>query len=82
MGCECCKESDPKSYQKCQSIIERVKLDKSLQNWRVHAPCGVPYTFGAKFFAKSKKEKRTLEILYYFIQFILGVLFILALMFM
>ena len=78
MGCECCKESDPKRYHECQSIIEKIASMKSSQDWRFHAPCGIPYTFGAKFFAKSKKEKRRLEILYYFGQFILVVLFILA----
>lgn len=78
MGCECCKESDPKRYHECQSIIEKIKSMKSSQDWRFRAPCGIPYTFGAKFFAKSKKEKRIMEILNYFISFIIGVLFILA----
>lgn len=82
MGCECCKESDPKRYHECQSIIEKIASMKSSQNWRFHAPCGIPYTFGAKFFIKSKKEKRRLEILYYSIQFILVLLIILALLFM
>lgn len=78
MGCECCKESDPKRYHECQHIIEKVASMKSSQDWRFFAPCGIPYTFGAKFFAKSKKEKRRMEIVYYSIQFILVVLFILA----
>lgn len=78
MGCDCCKDSDHKAYQKCQSIIEKIASMKSSQDWRFHAPCGIPYTFGAKFFAKSKKEKRRMEIVYYSIQFILVVLFILA----
>ena len=78
MGCECCKESDPKRYHECQSIIEKIASMKSSQDWQFHAPCGIPYTFGAKFFVQSKKEKRRLEILYHFIQFILGILFILA----
>ena len=84
MGCECCKESDPKRYHECKSIIEKIKSMNSSQarGWRFRAPCGIPYTFGAKFFAKSKKEKRRLEILYYSIQFILGLLIILALLFM
>ena len=84
MGCECCKESDPKRYHECQSIIEKIKSMNSSQarGWRFRAPCGIQYTFGVKFFAKSKKEKRRLDILYYTIQFILGLLIILALMFM
>ena len=84
MGCECCKESDPKRYHECKSIIEKIALMKASQarGWRFRAPCGIPYTFGAKFFAKSKKEKRRLEIVYYSIQFILVLLIILALLFM
>ena len=82
MECDCCKETDPNAYQKCQSLIEKIASEKSSQDWRFRAPCGIPYTFGAKFFIKSKKEKRRLEILYYSIQFILGLLIILALMFM
>ena len=84
MGCECCKESDPKRYHECQSIIEKIKSMSSSQarGWRFRAPCGIQYTFGVKFFTKSKKEKRRLDIVYYSIQFILVVLFILALLFM
>ena len=84
MGCECCKDTDSKRYSECQSIIEKIKSMSSsqAQGWRFRAPCGIPYTFGAKFFAKSKKEKRRLEILYYSIQFILVLLIILALLFM
>lgn len=84
MGCDCCKETDPKRYRECQSLIEKIASMKSSQarGWRFRAPCGIPYTFGVKFFAKSKKEKRRLEIVYYSIQFILVVLFILALLFM
>lgn len=80
MGCECCKESDPKRYHECQSIIEKIKSMKSSQDWRFRAPCGILYTFSAKYFTKSKKEKRIMEILNYFISFIIGVLFILALL--
>lgn len=84
MGYDCCKETDPKRYRECQSLIETIASMKAsqAQDWRFRAPCGVPYTFDAKFFAKSKKEKRRLEILYYSIQFILGLLIILALLFM
>ena len=84
MGCECCKESDPKRYHECQSIIEKIKSMNSsqAQDWRFRAPCGISYTFGVKFFAKTKKEKRRLDILYYSIQFILVLLIILALLFM
>lgn len=84
MSCDCCKESDPKRYHECQSIIEKIKsMDSSqVRGWRFRAPCGIAYTFGVKFFAKSKKEKRRLDILYYSIQFILGLLIVLALMFM
>lgn len=84
MGCECCKESDPKRYHECKSIIEKIALMKAsqAQGWRFRAPCGIQYTFGVKFFAKTKKEKRRLEILYYSIQFILVLLIILALLFL
>ena len=82
MGCDYCKDSDPKAYQKCQSIIEKIASMKSSQGWRFRAPCGIQYTFGVKFFAKTKKEKRRLEILYYSIQFILVLLIILALLFL
>ena len=84
MACDCCKDIDPKRYRECQSLIEKIALMKAseAQGWRFRAPCGVPYTFGAKFFAKSKEEKRRLDILYYSIQFILGLLIVLALMFM
>lgn len=84
MGCKCCKDSDPKRYRECQSIIEKIKSMSSsqAQDWRFRAPCGIQYTFGAKFFCQSKKEKRRLDILYYSIQFILVLLIILALLFM
>ena len=84
MGCDCCKDTDPKRYSECQSIIEKIKSMGSSQarGCRFRAPCGIQYTFGVKFFAKSKKEKRRLDILYYSIQFILGLLIILALLFM
>ena len=84
MGCKCCKDSDPKRYSECQSIIEKIKSMGSSQarGCRFRAPCGIQYTFGAKFFAKSKKEKRRLDILYYSISFILVLLIILALLFL
>lgn len=84
MGCDCCKDTDPKRYHECQSIIEKIKSmgSSQAQGCRFRAPCGIQYTFGVKFFAKSKKEKRRLDILYYSIQFILGLLIILALLFM
>ena len=56
MECDCCKDSDPKAYQKCQSIIEKIASEKSSQDWRFHAPCGIPYTFGAKFTQFKKKK--------------------------
>ena len=67
MGCECCKESDPKRYHECQHIIEKIALMKAsqAQRWRFRAPCGIPYTFGVKFFAKTKKE----DWIYYTIPF-------------
>ena len=82
MGCKCCKDSDPKRYSECQSIIEKIKSMDSSQarGWRFRAPCGIPYTFGVTFFAKSKKEKRRMEILYYSIQSILVLLIIFALL--
>ena len=82
MGCNCCKDSDPKRYSECQSIIENIKSMGSSQarGWRYRAPCGIQYTFGVKFFAKSKKEKRRLEIIYYSIQSIFVLLIILALL--
>ena len=84
MACDCCKDTDPKRYRECQSLIEKIASMKAseAQGWRFRAPCGVPYTFGVKFFAKSKKEKRRLDILYYSSQFILVLLIILALLFM
>ena len=84
MVCDCCKDTDPKRYRECQSLIEKIALMKASQarGWRFRAPCGIAYTFGVKFFAKSKEEKRRLEILYYSIQFILVLLIILALLFM
>ena len=57
MGCDCCKETDPKRYRECQSLIEKIASEKSSQDWRFRAPFGIPYTFEAKFFIKSKKEK-------------------------
>lgn len=49
MGCECCKESNPKDYQKCQSKQEAIALRKSTSAIHFIAPCGEQYDFGAKF---------------------------------
>ena len=46
MGCKYCKDSDPKRYSECQSIIEKIKSmgSSQAQGWRFRAPCGIPYT--------------------------------------
>ena len=45
MGCKYCKDSDPKRYSECQSIIEKIKSMGSSQarGWRFRAPCSIPY---------------------------------------
>ena len=54
MGCDCCKDTDPKRYSECQSIIEKIKSMGSSQarGCRFRAPCGIQYTFGVKFFCQ------------------------------
>lgn len=70
MGCKCCKDSDPKHYRECQSIIEKIKSMSSsqAQGWRFRAPCGIQYTFGAKFFFANLKKKKE-DWIYYTIPF-------------
>ena len=58
MGCECCKESNPKDYKKCQSKMEAIALRKPTSAIHFTAPCGVQYNFGAKFTQPKKKNKK------------------------
>lgn len=58
MGCECCKESNPKDYQKCQSKMDAIKSRKPTSSKNFVAPCGNTYYFGAKFTLPKKKKKK------------------------
>lgn len=52
MGCECCKQVDPKSYEKC-------KIGREIP-FKGHylAPCGTDFMRGSNYTAPKKKKKR------------------------
>lgn len=58
MGCECCMESNPKDYQKCQSKMEAIALRKPTSAIHFIAPCGEQFSFGAKFTQPKKKKRK------------------------
>lgn len=58
MGCECCKEVNPKDYDKCHKDMAVIKARRATSAIRYTAPCGEEFRFGAKITApKSKKRK-------------------------
>lgn len=51
MGCECCKEENPRDYEKC-------KVTKGLRFRNYTAPCGNNFVGNSNYTPPKKKKKR------------------------
>ena len=58
MGCECCKEVNPKEYELCQLKLDAINRRSPTSHKRYTAPCGMGFDFGAKYTEPKKKKKR------------------------